>query len=60
MVRNTPFGNTMVTDMAVLALANEDLGKTAETDVLMVSYSSTDHIGHQFGLTAVETQDTYL
>ena len=28
-----------VTDMAVLALANEDLGKTAETDVLMVSYS---------------------
>ena len=50
----------MVTDMAVLALANEDLGKTAETDVLMVSYSSTDHIGHQFGLTSVEIQDTYL
>ena len=60
LVCNTPFGNTMVTDMAVLALANEDLGKTAETDVLMVSYSSTDHIGHQFGLTSVEIQDTYL
>ena len=26
----------------------------------MISYSSTDHIGHQFGLTAIETQDTYL
>ena len=60
LVSNTPFGNTMVTEMAVLALANEDLGKTGEPDVLMVSYSSTDHIGHQFGLTSVEIQDTYL
>ena len=59
-VRNTPFGNTMVTDMALLALKHEDLGKDEETDVLMISYSSTDHIGHQFGLTAIETQDTYL
>jgi len=59
-VRNTPFGNTMVTDMALLALAHEDLGKDEETDVLMISYSSTDHIGHQFGLTSIETQDTYL
>ena len=59
-VRNTPFGNTMVTDMALLALANEDLGKNAATDVLMVSYSSTDHVGHQFGLTSIEVQDTYL
>lgn len=59
-VRNTPFGNTMVTDMALLALANEDLGKHADTDVLMVSYSSTDHVGHQFGLTSIEVQDTYL
>ena len=59
-VRNTPFGNTMVTDMALLALKHEGLGKDEETDVLMISYSSTDHIGHQFGLTAIETQDTYL
>ena len=50
----------MVTDMALLALKNEGLGKDEETDVLMISYSSTDHIGHQFGLTAIETQDTYL
>ncbi|MGB0811322.1 MAG: alkaline phosphatase family protein, partial [Flavobacteriaceae bacterium] len=59
-VRNTPFGNTLVTDMALLALAHEDLGKDDQTDVLMISYSSTDHVGHQFGLTAIETQDTYL
>lgn len=59
-IKNTPFGNTMITDFSLLALENEGLGQGSETDILMVSYSSTDHVGHQFGLTSVEIQDTYL
>ena len=27
---------------------------------MSISFSSTDYIGHQFGVDAVETQDTYL
>ena len=30
------------------------------TDFLAVSYSSTDYIGHKYGVAAIETEDTYL
>ena len=30
------------------------------TDVLTISYSSTDKVGHDYGVNAIETEDTYL
>ncbi len=59
-IRTTPQGNTLTLEMAEAALANEALGKGAFTDFLAVSLSSTDYVGHQFGVNAVETEDTYL
>ncbi|WP_010520229.1 alkaline phosphatase PafA [Aquimarina agarivorans] len=56
----TPYGNTLVTDFALAAVENEALGKDAYTDVLTVSYSSPDYIGHNFGANSVEIEDTYL
>jgi predicted AlkP superfamily pyrophosphatase or phosphodiesterase len=60
MISSTPFGNTLTLDMAYAALAGEQLGKRGETDFLAVSFSSTDYVGHAFGPSSVELEDTYL
>ena len=59
-LRNTPFGNTLTLDMAKAAIEGESLGADSIPDLLAVSCSSTDYIGHQVGTNAVEIEDTYL
>jgi arylsulfatase A-like enzyme len=36
------------------------LGSSDVTDLLAISLSSTDYVGHQFGPNSIETEDTYL
>lgn len=60
LIRSTPYGNTLTLDMAVAAINGEQLGQHDVTDFLAVSFSSPDYIGHQFGINAVEIEDTYL
>jgi predicted AlkP superfamily pyrophosphatase or phosphodiesterase len=55
-----PYGNSLTTDFAIAALDGEQLGQDNITDVLAVSYSSTDYVGHNFGVNSVEVEDTYL
>lgn len=57
---STPFANTYLTDFAIGALKNELLGKNDRVDMLCVSYSTPDIIGHAFGPQSVEIEDTYL
>ncbi|MCH6200284.1 alkaline phosphatase family protein [Aquiflexum sp. LQ15W] len=59
-IAGTPFGNTLTLDMAYAAIEGEKLGKRGETDLLAVSFSSPDYIGHRFGPTSVELEDNYL
>ena len=59
-IKSTPFGNSLLTDFAIEAIKNENLGKDDFTDVLTVSYSSTDYIGHNFGVNSKEIEDTYI
>ncbi|MGB0255205.1 MAG: alkaline phosphatase PafA [Flavobacteriaceae bacterium] len=59
-IEETPFGNSLVTDFALAALKGENLGTDADADVLMISYSSTDYVGHAFGINSKELQDTYV
>jgi predicted AlkP superfamily pyrophosphatase or phosphodiesterase len=59
-IRTTPYGNTLTADMAKAAILGEKLGQGTETDFLTVSFSSTDYIGHKFGINAMEIEDTYL
>jgi predicted AlkP superfamily pyrophosphatase or phosphodiesterase len=59
-VAESPFGNSLTTDFVLAAIEGEQLGQDMETDVLTISYSSTDKVGHDFGANAVETEDTYL
>ena len=60
LIRSTPYGNTMTLDLAVAAVNGEQLGQHNVTDFLTVSFSSTDYVGHQFGVNAIETEDVYL
>lgn len=59
-LKATPFGNEMTTDFAIAAIKNEYLGVDHVTDFLTLSYSSTDYVGHQFGVNSVEVEDTYI
>ncbi|MFC4721403.1 alkaline phosphatase PafA [Geojedonia litorea] len=59
-LKSTPYGNSLTTDFAIAALDGEALGKDEYTDVLTVSFSSTDYIGHNFGVNSKEVEDAYL
>lgn len=59
-IKETVFGNYITTDFAIAAIEGENLGKNNTTDFLAISYSSTDYIGHTFGVNSVEVQDNYL
>lgn len=59
-VKKTPFGNTILLEFAKAAIEQERLGKSEETDMLTLSFSSTDYVGHQFGPNSIECEDTYL
>ncbi len=60
LIRKTPFGNTFTKEFAVAAIKGEKLGKGEATDFIAISFSSTDYVGHGFGINAIETEDTYL
>ncbi|AYN66806.1 alkaline phosphatase family protein [Euzebyella marina] len=60
LLKSTPYGNTITTDFAIEALEKESLGADNVTDFLAVSFSSTDYVGHMFGVNSKEIQDTYL
>lgn len=59
-LKATAFGNNLTTDFALAAIEGEQLGKDDYTDVLALSYSSPDYVGHNFGVNSKEVQDTYL
>ena len=60
MLKETPYGNTITKDMAIACLKNEKLGKDEFTDLLTISFSSPDIIGHEYGPRSVEIEDVYL
>lgn len=59
-LKATPYGNSLTADFAIAALEGEQLGKDNITDFLAVSFSSTDYIGHNFGVNSKEIEDAYI
>lgn len=57
---NSPYGNTIVRQFAEQAIINEDLGDDAFLDLLTISFSSPDMVGHSFGPQSIEIEDTYI
>jgi hypothetical protein len=56
----SPFSNDMLVEFAEAAIDNESLGKDADTDVLTVSFSANDYVGHRFGPYSHEMMDVTL
>ncbi|MEO0525735.1 MAG: alkaline phosphatase PafA [Bacteroidota bacterium] len=59
-LKYTPYGNSITADFAIKALEEENLGADTITDFLTISFSSTDYIGHKYGVNSKEIQDAYL
>ncbi len=56
----TPFGDELTLTFAARLVREEGLGADDDPDVLFVSCSSADYIGHRYGPTSHEAQDYYL
>jgi predicted AlkP superfamily pyrophosphatase or phosphodiesterase len=56
----TPWGNEMIEDFAEHAIAGEKLGRHSGVDVLTVSFSSNDYVGHAVGPDHPEVHDMSL
>jgi predicted AlkP superfamily pyrophosphatase or phosphodiesterase len=56
----SPFGNSIVLHAATAAVRGMELGKDDAPDLLCVSFSSTDVVGHNFGPDSVEARDALL
>jgi arylsulfatase A-like enzyme len=56
----TPYGNELIQQFALRALATERLGTGTKTDLLTVSYSANDYVGHRYGPDSTEVHDMAL
>lgn len=60
LIKSTPWGNTITTDMALAAITGEALGQDSVPDLLALSYSSPDESAHDVGQRAIELEDIYI
>jgi predicted AlkP superfamily pyrophosphatase or phosphodiesterase len=56
----TPFSNDLVLSFTQQAILNEQLGQDDDTDVLTVSFSANDYVGHRYGPYSQEAMDAAL
>ncbi len=56
----SPVGDDLTLDFAKSLIENEGLGQDEATDYLSVSFSSTDYVGHVFGIASLESEDNML
>jgi len=60
LIKSTPYGNKILTELAKSAITSEKMGMDDITDFLAMSYSSSDYIGHAFGPRSIELEDMYI
>ena len=56
-VFGSPFGNDLLLDFAIDVLTHEQLGQRGLTDLLSVSFSSNDSVGHSYGPESPQVRD---
>lgn len=56
----TPFSNELLLSFAQQAIISEQLGQDDDTDVLTLSFSANDYVGHRFGPYSHEAMDATL
>ncbi len=58
-LRFTPAGDELTADFVRALIDNEAVGQRGETDVLAVSFSALDYVGHAFGTFSLEYEDQF-
>jgi hypothetical protein len=56
-VYGSPFGNQMLLDFTTMVMSEERLGRRGVTDLLAVSFSSNDPVGHTYGPNSAQVRD---
>ena len=56
----TPFADELLFELAKAAIEGEELGRGEVSDILTVSLSAPDAIGHRFGPASKQVQDYYI
>ena len=56
-VFGSPFGNELLLEFASNALVSEQMGQRGVTDVMTVSFSSNDSVGHTYGPESPQVRD---
>jgi predicted AlkP superfamily pyrophosphatase or phosphodiesterase len=59
-IENTWFGNELLEEFAEKALENEKMGAHESTDLLTLSFSANDYVGHELGPDSPEVRDISL
>lgn len=60
LISEIPQGNSLLLAAVKAAIKGEELGRGRETDFLAISFSSTDYLGHNFGIRSKELEDNYV
>jgi predicted AlkP superfamily pyrophosphatase or phosphodiesterase len=56
----SPFSNDLLLSFAQQAIISEQLGQDGDTDVLTISFSANDYVGHRYGPYSQEAMDVTL
>ncbi len=59
-LRVVPYGDTLTVNFAIELMKHEELGDRGATDMLAISLSANDYIGHYFGPDSLEAEDNLL
>jgi predicted AlkP superfamily pyrophosphatase or phosphodiesterase len=59
-LRYTPMGDQLTLSFVKALVLAEKVGQKGTTDVLAVSFSASDYIGHKFGPNSLEAEDNLL
>jgi predicted AlkP superfamily pyrophosphatase or phosphodiesterase len=59
-IATMPAGNQLTLEFSLAAIEAEKLGEDEITDLLAISFSSPDYIGHTFGPNSMEAEDGFL
>ena len=57
---NSPYGNELLLELVKTAISAEKMGQGEQTDLLTVSFSSNDIVGHCWGPDSQEVLDITL
>lgn len=59
-LNRTPFSDEMLTELAIATMEGGNLGKRGVSDILSISFSAVDGVGHRFGPASYQMQDLVI